>query len=206
MPQFPFTEVKSMRRWTNYSGSLAEREVPLYCTPDVVGVAGSGAPRKLRRHGDALTAILEHCFKAPASSLRAIGSRWSFSNIVQPELLVVDPANLNTMLKVREDWLTAAYRKRRRATRFTPMFVQGGARIASINRRLLEAGLALQTTGAGDGHRVAGCLATGTHGSALAVGAVHDTLLGLHLLTGPRRSVFVQRSRRVFSADVAGWL
>lgn len=206
MPQFPFTEVKSMRRWTNYSGTLAEREVPLYCTPDVVGVAGSGAPRKLRRHGEALTAILEHCFKAPASSLRAIGSRWSFSNIVQPELLVVDPANLNTMLKVREDWLTAAYRRRRRATRFTPMFVQGGARIASMNRRLLEAGLALQTSGAGDGHRVAGCLATGTHGSALAVGAVHDTLLGLHLLTGPRRSVFVQRASRVFSPDVAEWL
>ena len=35
-------------------------------------------------------------------------------------------------MKVREDWLTAAYRKRRRASRFTPMFVQGGARIASI--------------------------------------------------------------------------
>ncbi len=206
MPQFPFTEVKTVRRWTNYSGSLPEREVPLYCTPDVIGVAGEAVPRKLRRHGAALTAILEHCFRAPASSLRAIGSRWSFSNIVQPELLVVDPANLNAMSRVAAPWISPGYRQRRPAARFTPMFVQGGARIASINRRLLESGLALQTSGSGDGHRIAGCIATGTHGSALGVGAMHDTLLGLHLLTAPRKSVFVQPSPRVFTPDVAAWL
>jgi D-arabinono-1,4-lactone oxidase len=204
MPRFPFTEVKSVRRWTNYSGSLPQREVPLFCTPDVVGTAGERVPRKLRRHGDALGAILEHCFTAPASSLRAIGSRWSFSSIVSPELLVVDTANLNTMAAVPEHWLTAGYRERR--PHFTPMFVQGGSRIASINRRLLEKGLALQTSGAGDGHRLAGCIATGTHGAAIDIGAVHDTLLGIHLLVEPRRGVLLQQAERVLSPDVAGWL
>jgi hypothetical protein len=201
MPQFPFTEVKTVRRWTNYSGSLPEREVPLYCTPDVVGVAGAEVPRKLRRHGMALTAILDHCFATPASSMRAIGSRWSFSSVVQPELLVVDPANLNAMARVPEGWLSQGYRARRPASDFTPMFVQGGARIASVNRRLLDSGLALQTSGAGDGHRVAGCVATGTHGSAIGVGAVHDTLLAVHLITGPTRaSVLRARGRRVARA------
>ena len=206
MVDFPFTEVKQLRRWTNYSGSLPECEVPLYCTPDVLGVAGERVPRKLRRHGDALSAILEHCFRKPTSSLRAIGSRWSFSNILTPELLVVDSANLNTMLAVPERWLTSGYRQRRPAAAFTPMFIQGGTRIASINRRLLEKSLALQTSGAGDGHRLAGCIATGTHGSAIDIGAVHDTLLGVHLLVEPRRSVLLQPAERVLSPDVAAWL
>lgn len=204
MPSFPFTEVKTVRRWTNYSGSLPEREIPLFCTPDVVGVAGERAPRKLRRHGDALSAILQHCFEKPASSLRAIGSRWSFSNILTPELLVIDPANLNTMAAVPDHWLTPSYRQRRPT--FVPMFVQGGTRIASINRRLLEKGLALQTSGAGDGHRLAGCVATGTHGSAIDLGAVHDTVLGLHVLVEPRRSLLLQPAQRALSPDVAGWL
>lgn len=206
MPQFPFTETKHVRRFTNYSGSLPEVEVPLYCTPDGLGVAGAEAPRKLRRHGAALEAILEHCFRTPEVSLRAIGSRWSFSKIIATGQLVVDPANLNTMLQVPEHWLHGGYRQRRPAADFTPMFVQGGTRIASVNRRLLDRGLALQTSGAGDGQRLAGCIATGTHGAAIDLGAVHDTVLAMHLVTGPRTSLLLQPAERALSPDVAAWL
>ncbi len=206
MPEFPFTEVKSLQRWTNYSGTIPERSVPIYCTPDVFGSTGSAAPRKLRRNGDALKAILTHCFETPGMTLRAIGSRWSFSRIVEPGQLIVDPANLNAIFEVNADWLTADYKARRRPG-FKPMFVQGGTHVASINRRFLQRGLALQTSGAGDGHRFAGCIATGTHGSALHVGAVHDTVQGFHLITAPDQSIFVQsRSHPVCDDAVIEWL
>ncbi len=206
MPDFPFTEVKSLTRWSNYSGTIAPRQVPLYCTPDVLGRTGAEAPRKLKRVGDALKAILAHCFETPDMTLRAIGSRWSFSRIIEPGQLIVDPANLNAIFEVNPDWLTADYRARQRRG-FKPMLVQGGTQIASINRRLLERGLALQTSGAGDGHRIAGCLATGTHGSALNVGAVHDTVLGFHLITAPDQSIFVQsRTNPVCDDAVIEWL
>ena len=205
MPTFPFTEVKSVRRWSNYCGTIEERPVPVYCTPDVLGTAGADVPRKLRRNGDALRAIVEYCFDTPGTTLRAIGSRWSFSRLLEPDRLIVDPANLNAMFEVNPDWLTPDYVRRRHPGR-RPMLIQGGTQIASINRRLLERGLALRTSGAGDGHRLAGCIATGTHGSALDVGAVHDTVLGFHLITLPNESLFLQPRAAACGDQVVEWL
>src|SRR5688572_23896961 len=183
--KFPFTEVKSVTRWSNYSGTIGPLAVPVYCTPDVLADSGADAPRKMRRHGEALKAIIKHCWDTPNATLRAVGARWSFSNILRPGHVIVDPANMNTLLRVKTEWLSQSYRNARSPRGFVPIFAQGGTQIASINRRLLDAGLALQTSGAGDGHRIAGCLATGTHGAALSIGAVHDTVLAFHLVTAP---------------------
>jgi FAD/FMN-containing dehydrogenase len=205
-PKFPFTEVKSVTRWSNYSGTIGPRAVPVYCTPDVIGDTGADAPRKLRRHGAALEAIIQHAWSTPDATLRAVGSRWSFSSIIEPGDIVIDPANLNTLLKVKPEWLSDEYRRGRFAQGFVPVFAQGGTQIASINRRLLDVGLALQTSGAGDGHRLAGCIATGTHGSALRIGAVHDTVLALHLIIAPNDSVLLQPERGACGPEVVEWL
>lgn len=203
---FPFTEVKSVARWSNYAGTIGPRAVPVYCTPDVLGHAGTDAPRKLRRNGEALQAILGYCWSKPGATLRAVGSRWSFSSIIQPGDVVVDTANLNTLLRVKPEWLSAGYRSTRSAQGFVPIFAQGGTQVASINRRLLDAGLALQTSGAGDGHRIGGCIATGTHGSALDIGAVHDTVLALHVITGPDDGVLLQPEDGACGPELAAWL
>jgi hypothetical protein len=160
----------------------------------------------MRRHGEALKAIIQHCWDTPGATLRPVGARWSFSNIVRPGNVIVDPANLNTLLRVKAEWLTPSYRNTRSLQGFVPIFAQGGTQIASINRRLLDAGLALQTSGAGDGHRIAGCLATGTHGAALSIGAVHDTVLAFHLVIAPNDSVFLQPEGGACGAEVAQWL
>lgn len=204
MPQFPYTEVKAVSRWTNYCGTIPECAVPLYCTPDVTTTMGDDAPRKLRRTGDALSAIVKHCFTTQGATLRTVGSRWSFSNIIKPGNVVVDPANLNALFRVKTEWLNAAYRKQRPG--FTPIFSQGGTHVGSLNRRLLDMDLALQTSGAGDGQRIAGCISTGTHGAAIDIGAMHDTVLGVHLLTAPGHSVFVQPKAAACSDEVAHWL
>jgi D-arabinono-1,4-lactone oxidase len=203
---FPFTEVKSVARWSNYTGTIGPRSIPTFCTPDVLGDAGAEAPRKLRRNGEALKAILGHCWSTPGATLRALGSRWSFSSIIQPGNVVIDTANLNTLLRVKAEWLSAAYRSTRGVQGFVPVFAQCGTQISSINRRLLDAGLALQTSGAGDGHRIAGCIATGTHGAALEIGAVHDTVLALHVITGPNDSVFLQPASGACGPEIAAWL
>jgi FAD/FMN-containing dehydrogenase len=208
LPSFPFTEVKALTRWSNYSGTLST-PVPVFCTPDGLLDTGSDAPRALRRHGAALSAIVQYCMDTPATTLRPIGARWSFSSLLRPEGLIVDPANLNTLLKVKADWLEPEYREEQRARGTkgrTPVFVQGGARVSSINRRLLPAGLALATSGAGDGQSIAGCISTGTHGSAYALGAVHDTVLGLHLIVNANESVLLQPARAACGPEVAAWL
>lgn len=204
MAHFPFTEVKSLTQWTNYSGSLGSFSVPSYCTLDAPHRVEAGAPPRLRRGAEAISAILDHCWRTPDLTCRTVGSTWSFSTLLSPGSLVVDAGNLNEMSTVRPEWLAQDYRVRR--PHFTPVFVQGGTQIASINRRLLDANLALQTSGAADGQRIAGCIATGTHGSALSVGAVHDTVLGIHLITAPEQSVLVQPSAPCCGPHFAAWL
>ena len=207
MPNFPFCEEKTVARWTNYTGTIPERRIPLYCTPDVPAEAGTDSPRRMQRHGAALKAIIQHCISTPGTTLRTMGSRWSFSNIIKPGDVALDPANLNIVLRVKQDWLTQEYRDDRSAQGYVPVFIQGGTHVSSINRRLAQTGLALQTSGAGDGHRIAGCIATGTHGSAIDIGAVHDTVLGVHLIVGPNDSILLQSEfAPAFRPDLAAWL
>jgi FAD/FMN-containing dehydrogenase len=201
-PQFPHTEVKSVR-FSNYSGTVNEHPVALYCTP-----AGGTERQILRAHGDALRAILRHCFtQSPPATLRTIGSAWSFSRVIEPGDVILDCANFTFIQPIPNEFYTQDYRARA-ARGFVPMFVEGGTQIASVNRRFGgDVRLALQTSGAGDGHRIAGCIATGTHGSALGIGAVHDTVLGIYLVVGPDQALFIQSGSAQFcSSEVAPWL
>jgi hypothetical protein len=202
-PNFPNTSVKSVASWSNYSGTITGRPIPVYCTPQ-----GGTDASVLRTHGDAVRAILRYCFaQNPPAAIRSLGSAWSFSRIIEPEGVVLDPANLNFIERVPPQLFSAGYQQRA-ARGFTPVFIEGGAQIASINRRLAsDVRLALQTSGAGDGHRLAGCIATGTHGSALRIGALHDTVLGVYLIVGPDRALFVQSAAAPLAGDaVAAWL
>jgi hypothetical protein len=200
--EFPNTRVKSVT-WSNYSGTIGNRAIPLYCTPE-----GGIDVSVLRLHGDAIRAILRHCFtQDPPARVRALGSTWSFSRIIEPAEVVIDPANFTYMARAPRELFTAGY-EGRAAQGFTPMFIEGGTQIAGINRRLAnDVGLALQTSGAGDGHRLAGCIATGTHGAALRIGALHDTVLGVYLVVEPDRAVFLQSGTSPFCQDgIANWL
>jgi peptidoglycan hydrolase-like protein with peptidoglycan-binding domain len=201
MPTFPNTHVKSFDTWSNYTGTISGRAIPVYCT--VVGGTDSSV---LKLHGDALRAILQYCFDQNAP-LRVIGSAWSFSKIIEPGAVVLDPGNMNFICRI-PPFLFAPEYQARAAQGFTPMFVEGGTQIAALNRRLADdVRLALQTSGAGDGHRIAGAIATGTHGSALGIGALHDTVRGLYLMVAPDRALFVQSaSTPVCTAGVAEWL
>src|SRR5688572_602139 len=204
LPQFPHTEVREIDAWTNFHGTIPHLRVPIYCTPDVLGEAGEDGPRRLKRHGDAIRSVIEFCLSND-KRLRVMGARWSLSRIIEPTDVVLDPGNLTVMLRVKDDWISDAYKQKRPGR--VPIFTQCGSTISSINRRLGEIDLALQTCGASNGHRIAGCIATGTHGSAIGVGAVHDTVLGLHLVVGPEESYFVQPEQTpAIHADFAGWL
>jgi hypothetical protein len=64
--------------------------------------------------------------------------------------------------------------------------------IRRVHRDLGAKGLALPTSGASDGQSFAGAIATGTHGADMKVGALHDTVLAVHLVVSPTSSVLVQ--------------
>lgn len=202
LPRFPNARVMSHPAWSNYSGTISGRRIPVWCS-----LKGGREITVLRQHADAIRALLRHCFaQSPPAKLRVVGSGWSFSSIVEPEQVALDPSAMTYRHKLTPDQISAAYGART-AAGYVPVYFQGGTGVASINERLGKDGLALQTSGGGNGHRIGGCIATGTHGSALGIGALHDTVLALHLITGPDSAVLVQRGTDApFSPALAAWL
>jgi hypothetical protein len=204
-PSFPHTSIRSLTSWSNYTGTIAGRSIPVFCVPE-----GGTTVDVLKLHGDAIRAIVGHCLESkPSQQLRTLGSAWSFSNVLEPGRVVIDPANLNFMQRIPKEHWSATYLARADLGGDTPVFAEGGTAISSINRRLgRDLGLALKTSGAGDGHRIGGCIATGTHGSAIDVGALHDTVLALYLVVGRDQALLVQRggAQAPFKDSAAAWL
>lgn len=198
--EFPHTTVSEHPEWTNFSESIPKRRIPIYCELD----EGSDVSI-MKKHGDAIRAIVRHCFTHNLK-LRVIGSAWSFSSVLEPDRVALNPGSMTFRHRVTPDQLSTAYAPRS-AEGYVPFYFQGGTGVASINKRLGNDGFALQTSGGGNGHRIGGCIATGTHGSALEIGALHDTVLALHLVTGPDTAVLVQPSTDTpFTPALAAWL
>lgn len=203
LPVIPATSIEQLDRWSNFHHTIVGRPVQAYLTPGALGIPPG------EKRGSALTpalnGILDYCLADPPQRLCTIGARWSLSNILDPAQMILDPGAWNEITAVETAWLTPEYRTAAAAKGGVPVIAQGGTNIRTLNGFLGQYNLALQATGASDGHRIAGCIATGTHGSHLKVGAVHDTVLGMLLVTGPNQAVFVQPSRRWFTPDLARW-
>lgn len=190
--------------WTNYSGSIGKHSIPHFC---VVPGDPNKVPNPLELHGAAVNEILELCFSGPDPlQLRTLGSTWSFSSVITPNQVVLNPGNMYVIEGIPHQHWTAPYLARAQQG-FRPIFVEGGAGIGTLNQKLGEGQYALQTSGAGNGHRMGGCIATGTHGSALRIGALHDTVLAMYLLVAPNKAVLVQSGKSPpFLPTIAGWL
>jgi len=203
LPNLPNTQISHVAQWANFHHTIVNRSVPVYLTPGANGLP-AGVSQGAALTPD-LNAILRYCFEPPSQRLCVIGSRWSLSNILDPGRVLLDPGAWNQITRVEPQWLTSDYTRQAADRGGVPVIVQGGATIGTLNRVLGEANLALQTSGANDGHRIAGCIATGTHGSHLKVGAVHDTVLAVLLVTGPGQAALVQPTCRRFTAKLTQW-
>src|SRR5262245_1126211 len=203
---FPHTSESSIARWSNYHGTIRDRMIPLLLVPGVPGAIEPGTSFGLRESGEALSAIVGHAIR-DRKTLRVAGSRFSLSNVIEPGDILLDSAYLNTILRVRTDWLTADYTSTRASQGFVPVFAQGGTTIHSLNKALAESGLALRTSGAVDGQRIAGAIATGTHGSAIDFGALHDAVLAVHLVVASDKAFLVMPGTRpALTSDFGDWL
>lgn len=138
--------------------------------------------------------------------LRAMGNGWSFSEVAVCEGGMVDTKSLRLSFALKDSFLSQNYLNSGKQSADV-FFVQCGMSILQINEKLEAVGRSLKASGASNGQSIAGATATGTHGAAFNVGAVHDTILGLHIITGPDRHVWLERSSNpVASDDFINWL
>jgi len=138
--------------------------------------------------------------------MRAMGNGWSFSEVAVCNGGVVDTKALRLSFALRDSFVATEYLNsgKKSADLF---FVQCGMSILQLNEKLEAGGRSLKASGASNGQSIAGATATGTHGAAYKVGAVHDTIVGLHIITGANRHVWVEKkSNPVASDNFINWL
>lgn len=167
------------------------------CTRYEIRWTGNSLEEQLRNVGSGVSAVLKEAF-AQGLPVRVPGGRWSLSTISKPTSSMLDLSNYRRIGKAPEAWLAAAA-----APPIVPVLIAAGMTVNVINRELAGLGLALQTSGASDGQTLAGAIATGTHGADLRVGALHDTVLALHIVVSPTESVLIQGSSGLLNAQAA---
>jgi hypothetical protein len=140
--------------------------------------------------------------------LRALGGGWSFSDVAVGDGLV-DTRELRTFFSIGDSFLNQAYLDKGNQSS-NLILTQCGMSMLQLSRELeRENGWmkSLKASGASNGQTVVGATATGTHGAAYDVGAVHDTIVGMHIITGPDKHVWVEKaSNPVASEKFITWL
>ena len=154
------------------------------------------------RYNDAATEI-QRLLKLALDNnegFRAYGSAWSISHIAHQKDNMHFNAAMNLKRPVTADELHAD-------TKFLGenlYLFECGNIIKEISRFLFQNGKSLKATGASNGQTIAGCVSTGVHGSALDVGAVQDSVVGINLITGdnPDDIVYLERHTKPALNDV----
>jgi L-gulonolactone oxidase len=103
-------------------------------------------------------------------SVRAVGSRHSFTDIAGTDGLMVDTTGLQRVVDV-----DAASRR---------VTVEAGIKLRALGPVLAGHGLALENQGDIDSQALAGALATATHGTGARFGNLSARVVGMRLVTG----------------------
>ncbi|MDR6849323.1 FAD/FMN-containing dehydrogenase [Sphingomonas sp. BE270] len=170
--------------WRNYHHTQDRLQVETAAL--IPGPGPSEAIPALRKTAELLGAVLGHAAQKRAP-VNVLGSAWSFSDITKgpgglaqttlaQHIWRVDPADLGAAA-VHRDRMVLAH---------------AGTTIHDLNA-FLEPSLSLATSGAHDGQTVGGMLGTGVHGSALSYGGFQNHIRGVHIVTGPGESWWIER-------------
>ncbi|MES2692681.1 MAG: D-arabinono-1,4-lactone oxidase [Verrucomicrobiota bacterium] len=118
--------------------------------------------------------------------IKAIGSLHAFAPLPDTEGLVVSLRRMKRVLAVEGTLVTA----------------EGGITIGELNHELARHGLALPTHGSFVAQTLAGAIATGTHGGALALGTLADCVEALEIVRADGERVVVRKQEADFDGAV----
>ena len=164
------------KSWTNWHESVRQKVRDLY---DLHNPDTPASSEGLRQTTAMIQGILREAV-AQEIPVRALGGGWSFSRAPATDGWVLNTKPLNWVFPISPGSLVPS-----RADQAANLFlVQCGNNISEINRYLeTDKERSLKTSGASNGQTFAGAVSTGTHGSAIDVGALQDHVIGMHLIT-----------------------
>jgi hypothetical protein len=134
--------------------------------------------------------------RAQGKRIRALGSGWALTDIAITDGWLVNTKLLNGCFDVASDLFETEYPETKR-----PYLVlaQCGISVNELNiflevTRTVGFGRALKTAGIGAGQTIGGATSGNTHGSAINFGAMPDFIVGLQVVTGNGKSLWIERA------------
>lgn len=176
------------KQWQNMLGTFKEKIKDFYIVqnePDLDALEG---------YNDTTRGFQKLIGEAIQSNtpLRFLGAGWSWTKIATAEGgIMVDTKQLNTTLTITSKSVVAGYTGDIKKL----IFAQCGNGIWELNDELRAKNpkLSLKTCGASNGQTIVGAMSTGAHGATIDVGGVQDYVVGIHLIVGPDRHVWLER-------------
>ena len=147
---------------------------------------------RLQAYNDVTTELQEIIAQAVKrkKTLRAQGSSWSLSKVAVTDHELINTKPLRIGFTIPASQTSPGYTGNRERLRF----LECGLSIAEINNILFRDKLSLKASGSNNGQTLPGVISTNTHGSAFRFGATPDFVVGIHLITGPSKQVYLERA------------
>jgi hypothetical protein len=130
--------------------------------------------------------------------IRAMGSGWSFSKVAVCDGAIINTKRLRIRIKPKPENFDPQFL----AAGNSPenfKFLQCGNTVIALNQLLEQDSVppkSIRCSGGSNGQTIVGAFSTGTHGASINVGALSEMVVGLHIITGPDRHFYIERSSR----------
>ncbi len=129
--------------------------------------------------------------------LRPLGGNWSLSSITATSGIILNTKLLNSIFPITSKNVHADYKGD-----VNNLFLsQCGRSVWELSDFLHTKGKSLPASGASNGQTIAGAIATGTHGAGISFGAHQEAVVGLHIITGPNSSIWLERKSAPVMTD-----
>jgi FAD/FMN-containing dehydrogenase len=186
MPATPQIKPTNLKVWTNRHENFKQKIDNLF------DISNGNTGNILNDYNATTTAIGQFMETAiqKKKRLRVLGSGWSFTKVVATEGWMLDTKHLNMIFTIGADSVDAQYTGRKDQL----LFAQCGNSVQEINTYLQNKHRSLKTTGASNGQTIVGAFSTGTHGAAIDFGSTQDFVVGLHIITGPGKHIWLERA------------
>lgn len=182
-----------LKSWQNLHGNISQSITDFY------DLANETSGTALENYNDTTKGIQGLLQEAISSGVpvRPLGANWSLSPIAATSGILLNTKYLNSRFSISQNQVSNAYPKDAGML----VLAQCGMAIWELSEWLEARGQSLSAVGASNGQTIAGAIATGTHGAALNFGAIHDAVVGLHLITGPDDHIWLERASYPVVAD-----
>jgi hypothetical protein len=124
-------------------------------------------------------------------TVRALGGNWSWTTVGFTKGWMLSTLKLNRVKRMKTTDVHVATGDFEQ-DRF--LFTQCGCTVIELNDVCRSLKRSLKTSGASNGQTIAGLISNCTHGAAIDFGSSPDFVVGLHLIVGPNRNVYLERA------------